>query len=226
MSALHCSFKYSISVVFFLSAGVTCITLHPCDRCRRLCITSKVFRSCHKPRGSHAFLHWYAKILQLDTLSSSCCLFTCIHKSGLNICELNWLAGWVVSHSASQSVCAYLSMPFIQYVSRSVSQHVCLPTCQSVNYYTSHIWFLFPLYVHETVCLSFANKYVFSLTSFSLLQCTSSLNNVMCGFVATQTLLQVQNLFSFLLSQYFFFHWLWVWWLSLCQYFKSVYYIS
>ena len=127
----------SISFVFFLSAGVTCITLHPCDRCRRLCITSKVFRRCYKPRGSHAFLHWYAKILQLDTLSSSCCLFSCIHKSGLNICD--WLVGWSVGYSASQSVCAYLSMSFIQYVSRSVSQPVCLPTCQSVNYYTSHI---------------------------------------------------------------------------------------
>lgn len=146
----------SISFVFFLSTGVTCITLHPCDRCRRLCITSKVFRRCYKPRGSHAFLHWYAKILQLDTLSSSCCLFSYIHKSGLNICD--WLVGWSVGYSASQSVCAYLSMSFIQYVSRSVSQPVCLPTCQSVNYYTSHIWFLFPF---VCTCLSFANKMCF-----------------------------------------------------------------
>ena len=123
--------------MFFLSAGTTCIALHPCDRCRRLCITSKVFRSCLKPRRFHAFFHWYAKRLQLDTLSSSFCVFTCSQKSGMNICVLCLLAGPSVrlsirpsiSQSVSQSVSAHLSVSVIY----SVSQPVCLPTHQSVS---------------------------------------------------------------------------------------------
>lgn len=151
--------------MFFLSAGTTCITLHPCDRCRRLCITSKVFRSCLKPRRFHAFLHWYAKRLQLDTLSSSFCVFTCSQKSGMNICVLCLLAGpsvrLSVCPSVSQSVCVCSPVSQCHLFSQSacLSAHPSVSVSQSVIDYTSHMWFLFPLYVH--IPLSFANKHVY-----------------------------------------------------------------
>lgn len=45
------------------------------------------------------------------------------------------------------------------------------------------------LYIH----LFYLQMFLF--TPFALLQFTSSLNNAMCGYVVTQTLLQVQHVF-------------------------------
>lgn len=132
----------------------------------------------------------------------------------MNICVLCLLAGPSIrlsvcpsiSQSVSQSVSAHLSVSVIY----SVSQPVCLPTHQSVSVSQLQITHLtcdfFSLCMYTYLFLLQINT--FTLTSFSFLQCTSSLNNVMCGYVATQTLLQVQNLSLFLLSQYFVFCWL------------------
>lgn len=75
------------------------------------------------------------------------------------LCAL--FVGWSIRQSVRPSVC--VCSPVSQYhlfsQSACLSAHPSVSVSQSVIDYTSHMWFLFPLYVH--IRLSFANKHIY-----------------------------------------------------------------